>query len=199
MNAQTIEEREAYARETVAQFSQEIWQSRCWQISQMLIGADISHFLMTAGRHEPFGEEWLSQGLESQQWLLMARAGLGLVTLPADAEAAEMLRGEIYEICQGLAEWLFATPGQSVYTIPDSWAEHPVGQLWHLAMVWLARDELITIAEAAKFAGVTTQAIHQRIAHGKLRAYIDPSAPAHQGRRLVRRQDVVASKDRGDG
>lgn len=195
----TDNEKEAYVRKVVADFSQEIWQSRSWQLSQMLIGADISHFLMAAGRHEPFSEEWLSQGLESQQWLLMARAGLGLVALPDDAEAAEMIRGEIYEICQGLAEWLFATPGQSVYTIPDSWAEHPLGQLWHLAMVWLARDELITIAEAAKLAGVTTQAIHQRIAHGKLRAYIDPSAPAHQGRRLVRRQDVGVSKDGGNG
>ena len=175
----TDNEKEAYVSKVVADFSQEIWQSRCWQISQMLIGADTSHFLMTAGRHEPFSEEWLSRGLESQQWLLMARAGLGLVALPADVEAAEMLRGEIHEICQGLAEWLFATPGQSVYTIPDSWTEHPLGQLWHLAMVWLARDELITIAEAAKRAGVTTQAIHQRIAHGKLSAYVDPSAPAH--------------------
>lgn len=178
-------DREAYARKVVGDFASEFWRDRAWQISQMLPFADMTSLLLQANVRIPHGEDWLMRGMEPQEWLLMARAGLGLV------EADNDTKGEVYEVCQGLAEWLFHTPGGSgVYTIPDTWADHPLGQLWHLAMIWLAGDELITISEAAKLAGVTTQAIHGRIARGRLHVYIDPNAPAHQGRRLVRRSAV---------
>lgn len=187
----TTEEREAYARKVVGDFATEFWSDKAWQISQMLPFADLTHLLVQANVRIPHGEEWLTMGMEPQQWLLMARAGLGLIEIPADPEASEMLKGEVYETCQGLVEWLFCPPGTAFYTIPDEWASHPLGQLWHLAMIWLSGDDLITITEAAKLAGVTTQAIHGRIARGRLQTYTDPNAPAHQGRRLVRRSDVA--------
>lgn len=187
----TNDEKLAYAKRVVSEFSQEFWNDRSRQLGQMLPFSDPSSLLMDAGRDVPFLEQWLKQGMEPQQWLLIARAGLGLIRLPDDREDAEMLRGEVYESCQSLAEWLFGIPGMSSYHIPAIWAEHPMGQLWHLAIVLVGGDELITIAEAARLAGISTQAVHGRIARGKLPAYIDPNAPAHQGRRLVRRSDIV--------
>lgn len=187
----TDDEKLAYAKRVVSEFSQEFWNDRSRQLGQMLPFSDPSSLLMDAGRKVPFLEQWLEQGMEPQQWLLIARAGLGLIKLPDNREDAEMLRGEVYESCQSLAEWLFGIPGISSYHIPAIWAEHPMGQLWHLAIVWVGGDELITIAEAARLAGISTQAVHGRIARGKLSAYIDPNAPAHQGRRLVRRSDIV--------
>ena len=187
----TPAEKTDYARATVAAFAADFWRDRAWQLSQMLPFADPTSLLLDAHHHVPNGDEWLTHGLEPQQWLLMARAGLGLVTLPPDPEDAELLRGEIYEVCQALAEWLFSIPGQAFYSIPTDWAEHPLGQLWHLAMIWIAGDQLITVAEAAKLAGVTTQAISGRITRGTLKAYIDPNAPQQQGRRLIRRSDLI--------
>lgn len=193
----TTEEREAYARQTVIEFTQQFWDDRTRQLGQMLPFAEMAHLLMDANRHVPFLDEWLTQGMEPQEWLLMARAGLGLVKLPDDPEDANYITGEVYEICQGLVEWLFSIPGMATYEIPDIWAEHPLGQLWHLAMIWLAGDELITIGEAARLAGVSHQAISNQIKAGKMRAYVDPNAPARQGRRLVRKDDVTISPTSG--
>lgn len=189
----TVEEREVYAKRVVADFATEFWNDRAWQISQMLPIADLTHLLMQANIRIPHGEEWLTRGMEPQQWLLMARVGLGLVNRPS-GEAVEALKGEVYEICQGLAEWLFCPPGASTYTVPKGWL-HPMGELWHLAMIFVSGDDLITITEAAKLAGISTQAVHGRIARGTITAYIDPNAPAHQGRRLVRRKDFTAERE----
>ena len=126
--------------------------------------------------------------MEPQEWLTMARFGLGL----NDEEA-----GYIYEICQGMAEWVFGIPGWHTYHIPDAWYEHPMGALWAAAFVRVQGDELITITEAAELAGVSVQAMSQRVKRGTLPSFVDPAAPQRQGRTLVRRSDVTDLKTGG--
>jgi len=178
-------QKEAYARETVANFAQALWESRSWQLSRMLAGADVNLLLMDKGARVPFREEWLTMGMEPQEWLFMARAGLGLV------EPASENRAYVREIVQSLAEWLFAIPGEASYEIPLAWYETPMGALWAAALIWVEGDELITLKEAAELARVSVQAISTRVSRGTLTAYINPLAPRHQGRRLVRKQEVM--------
>jgi len=185
MNDHTTD-REAYARKVVADFANKFWDARAQQVDAMWRGSSLTLLL-----NVPWGAEWFEQGASAKMWLFMARAGLGLVERPSDPDEAGELAVDVCAICQTLAEYLFQIPGDNLVTIPDSWASHPMGELWHKAMIWALGDDLITIAEAAKLAGVSTQAIHGRIARGSLQTYIDPSAPAHQGRRLVRRTDVL--------
>ncbi len=170
---------ETEVREIVRVFVNEFWSDRIRQIGQMVPGADmeLSAKLPHEAWENPF--PWM---MEAQEWLDMARYAAGL--LPnADP-------GEMYEICQSMAEWLFSIPGSSAYSIPDEWYDTPMGALWAMAFAKTQGDELITLTEAAEIAGVTVQAIAGRIDRG-LRAYIDPTAPNPQkGRRLVRRSDV---------
>lgn len=120
----------------------------------------------------------------------MARAGLGLVE-PTDAN-----RAEVREVCQSLAEWLFAIPGAGmVYAIPDSWYESEMGALWAAALIWTEGDELVTQAGAARLLGLSPSTIASRIDRGQLQSFIDPSAPSRQGRRLVRRGDIIPQVD----
>ena len=52
-------------------------------------------------------------------------------------------------------------------------------------------DDLITIAEAAKIAGVTIQAITNRIANGSIRHWYNAEAPgSRQGARLVSKSEI---------
>jgi len=184
-NEMTREQKEQYARETVANFAQGLWESRSWQLSQMLPGADVNSLLMDKGVSAPFREQWLERGMEPQEWLFMARAALGLV------EPMDNNRSYVREIVQSLAEWLFAIPGEASYEIPASWYETPMGALWAAALIWTEGDELITLKEAADLAGVSLPAISARVSRGTLTAYINPLAPRHQGRRLVRKQEVM--------
>ena len=115
------------------------------------------------------------------KWLRMALYGAGLVEAEAD---------EINTICMEMADMLFLLPGMQLPDVPISWYETPLGALWTKALVRSLGDELIPIAEAARIAGVSPQAISQRIAAGKLSAYTDPDAPSRQGRRLVRKSKV---------
>lgn len=179
----TLQERALEVRKIVAEFAQQFYSQLSWQASQTVDGAELPH---TSGDRHIDGEWLISHGLEPQEWLHMARVGADLVE--------EFDAGYVYEICQGMAEWLFAIPGMSAYSIPDEWADSPMGALWWAAYIRVSGDELITITDAAKIAGVTIQTISQRIDRGKLKAFIDPLADARQGRRLVRRDDVSPRK-----
>lgn len=182
----TQDERETRAAAVVAAFASEFWRERAWQLEQMLLDAQFALNVVTA----PHGDEWFTRGMEPQSWLLMARAGLGLVE-PTDAN-----RAEVREVCQSLAEWLFAIPGASmVYAIPDSWYESEMGALWAAALLWCEGDELITQAEAARLSGLSASTIASRIDRGQLQSFIDPAAPSRQGRRLVRRRDVAGGSE----
>jgi len=160
---------------TVRQFTVAFVESRAWQLGQIVPGLD-------AAIVEAAPLDDLSTTMQPQEWLDMALYGAGL----ADADA-----GEIHDVCQSLAEWLFAIPGESAYAIPDAWADTPMGSLWWAALVRAEGDALVTVGEAAALAGVSVKTISSRIDRGALRAYVDPSAPARQGRRLVRRSDVA--------
>jgi len=160
---------------TVRDFTAAVVDSRAWQLGQIVPGLD-------AAIGEAVFVGALSDTMQPQEWLDMALYGAGL----ADADA-----GEIHDVCQSLAEWLFAIPGESAYSIPDAWADTPMGSLWWAAMVRAEGDALVTVAEAAALAGVSVKTVSSRIDRGTLRAYVDPSAPQRQGRRLVRRSDIA--------
>lgn len=116
----------------------------------------------------------------------VAKAAAG--ELPAD----EDVRGETYEAVQDLMETLFASrSGFGQYLIPEAFWQTPPGEMISLALLWIRGDELITQAQAAALAHVTTQAINQAIRDGRLRPYKDPQAPQRQGRTLVSKSDVL--------
>ena len=164
---------------TVHTFTVAFLDSRAWQLGQTVAGLDAA---INERIPDTVYTGDLSATMQPQDWLHMALYGAGL----ADADP-----GEIHDVCQGMAEWLFAIPGEAAYSIPDAWADSPMGALWWAALIRAEGDELITIAEAAMLAGVSTQAISTRISRGTLRGFVDPSAPSRQGRRLVRRSDVA--------
>lgn len=176
----TNDEKNARITNIVAEFAVAYWRELCRQAGQFVPGTDTK--MEPATYLTP--ENIFQYTMEPQEWLTMARYGAGLI----DADPAY-----IYEICQGVAEWLFAIPGSASYTTPDSFSETPFGALWAAAFVRVQGDELITIAEAAQLAGVTVQAISGRVDRGTLEAYTDPfSDNPRRGRRLVKRSDVVA-------
>lgn len=177
-----LNEREAEVRRIVAHFAWQYLHDRILhQAGQFVPGLDMR--LSEAIDQPPLTpDNIIERTMEPQEWLMLARYGAGL----SDAEP-----GYIYEICQSLAEWLFGIPDESTYTIPDGWYETPLGALWGAAFVRLQGDQLITLAEAAKLAGISVQALSARVTRGTLRGYVDPLAPERQGRRLVRRSDIV--------
>lgn len=177
----TQTEKAAEVRKIVATFAQQFYYDRLsWQASQMVAGAELPH---TMGDQHIDGEWLITNGMEPQEWLYMARVGAGLVE---QFDAAY-----VYEICQGMAEWMFVIPDLSTYDIPEVWKDSPMGALWWAAYIRTQGDELITITQAAEVAGVSVQAISQRIDRGTLKAFTDPfSVGERHGRRLVRKADV---------
>lgn len=160
----------------------------------------ITEFLRTYYEERKFGVEQdfmqtclpilddvqLARSPLGQELAIMALAAAGQIDR-ADAETAD----EVYECCQSMAERMFAAPGMpAFYDIPNAFWETPIGDIVARAMMWYERDELITLAEAAKLAGVALTTLTNRIERGALRAYTDPDAHERQGRRLVRRSDV---------
>jgi len=163
----------------VRSFAAEFWQRLTWQLGQMAPGAE-SNLPLDIWR-----DNILERTMEPQEWLQMARYGARLV----DDDPAE-----IYEICQGMAEWLFAIPDTSAYGIPAEWADSPMGALWWAAFTRCQGDELIPIAEAAALAGVSVSTMASRVNRGSLKSFLDPSAPnPRQRRRLVRKSDIAGA------
>jgi len=179
----TNDKKRAEVERIVREFTTQYIERRLlWQLGQIIPGAEqidaVRHALMQLYAGAP---DALQYTMEPQEWRTLALYGAGVI----DGDPSEM-----QEIAQSMAEWLFSLPTHNRYEIPDFWAETELGALWWAAVIRNQGDELITIAEAAKLAGVTVQAISQRIERGKLNAFIDPLAPERQGRTLVRRQDI---------
>lgn len=179
------ETRQAIAK-LVVDFTKEYIEKRIlWQSSQIAAGAEPDPALFAALDHlysDPPAEA-LHHMMEPQEWLTMALYGAG---------AIEADPGEIREICQSLAEWLFGIPGAYHYEIPAYFHQTPLGALWWRALIKTEGDDLITIGAAAKLSGRSVQAISSRIDRGRLDSYTDPLAPDRQGRRLVRRSEIEA-------
>lgn len=181
------------SEDVIRQFLTEFWRGRTWQIEQTVIGATVR----VPGADVPFHPRGphggaLHNGPAAQEWRLMAQAAAGDLTRDAEGFTA----GEVYETCQKWAEWLFVVPGSHAYDIPARWAETPAGAIWAAALVWSQGDELITISEAAALAGVPLKTIAARVDRGTLQSFVDPaSAGARQGRRLVRRRDVLPEEE----
>lgn len=172
---------ESEIAEIVGAFTRALVEERLRQLGQVWPGFDGSEAaLALVGRLYTRG---IDGTMEPQEWLAMARYGAGL----CDADP-----GAMRDICQALAEWLFAIPGASAYGVPDEWADTPLGALWWRALLRSEGDALITLREAADLSGLALSALSQRVTRGSLRAWIDPGANVRQGRRLVRRSDVLA-------
>ena len=180
----TNDEKRAAIRKIVTDFAREYLERRLlWQLGQIVPGAD-DHEPAVRVLHKLYEDdpEALLYTMEPREWLSMALFGAGL----ADEDP-----GGMREVCQQMAEWVFGFPGSYQYEIPDAWAESEMGALWWQALMRCEGDALITISEAAELAGVTVQAMSQRVTRGKLRSFIDPLAGRHQGRRLVRWSEVA--------
>ena len=179
----TNDEKRSEVERIVREYTIRYVQDCLWQLGQIIPGADEIPSVRQVLKVLYEGNvDALSHTMEPQEWLTMALYGAGII----DADA-----GEMQQICQAMAEWLFALPNHAQYDIPRYWAETDMGALWWQATIRAQGDEMITIAAAAELAGVTVQAISQRISAGKLAGYINPLANERQGRRLVRRSDVV--------
>ena len=154
----TNDEKYAEIERIVVAFTREYLDRRLlWQLGQIVPGADdhpnVRNVLLKL--HE--GPEGLRYTMEPQEWLTMALYGAGV----RDEDA-----GEMREIFQSFAEWLFAIPGSYQYEIPDGWANTDMGALWRQALLRTQGDDLVTIAQAAEIAGVTVQAMSQRVTRG---------------------------------
>lgn len=183
----TNDEKRAEIERIVVAFTREYIERRLlWQLGQIVPGADDAPGVRDALLKLYEGVEGLRYTMEPQEWLSMALYGAGLAKEDA---------GEMREVCQAMAEWLFGIPGIYQYSIPDEWAETDMGALWWQALLLTQGDEMITIAAAAELADVTVQAISARIDRGTLRSFTDPLAKERQGKRLVRRSDVVTHGD----
>ena len=180
----TNDEKRAEVERIVREFTKQYIERRLlWQLGQIVPGADD----VPAARHAlaqlyAGATDALQHTMEPQEWRTLALYGAGVI----DGDP-----GEMQEIAQSMAEWLFSLPTHNRYEIPDFWAETELGALWWAAVIRNQGDELITIADAARLAGVTVQAISQRIERGALKAFTNPLAPERQGRTLVRRSDVA--------
>jgi hypothetical protein len=163
--------------EICLEFLREYWRDRRWEMEQEFGLYDLPH--MT--------DEDLSATMIAEKLEQIANAAAG-----AYDRGNEDLAGEVYECCQSLAERLFAVPGLgNAYTLPEAFWDAPLGQMVALAFIWLERDHLVTIGEAARLTGKSISTISSRVARGALRSYPDPNAPNPQkARRLVRRNDI---------
>lgn len=181
----TNEEKRAEVVRIVIEFTKEYIEQRLiWQAGQTVPGADQNERLTHAYNrlYSDPPEEAIRYTMEPQQWLEMALFGAGLL----DTD-----RGEMRDVCQSLAEWMFSIPGSYHYEIPGFWADTPMGALWWQAFIRSEGDELVTIAMAAKIAGRSVQAISARVDRGTMRSFTDPLAPDRQGKRLVRMSDAA--------
>lgn len=92
--------------------------------------------------------------------------------------------GVLNEEIQSVMESLFSTPVAYAYTIPDVFWTTELGKMLARARLWL-RNDLITIADAAKKYGISVQAVSQAVDSGRLQTFVDPDTGARQGRRLI--------------
>jgi len=179
----TNDEKRNQVERIVREFTRQYIERRLlWQLGQIVPGADDVP-AVRAALLKLYGEapDGLRYTMEPQEWRTLALYGAGVI----DADP-----GEMQEIVQGMAEWFFSLPTHNRYEIPAYWADTELGALWWSAVIRIQGDELITLTEAASIAGVSVQAISQRIKAGTLEAFVDPLAPSRQGRQLVRRSDV---------
>jgi len=111
------------------------------------------------------------------------------------ATADDHFVGEVYEICQSLAETLWSQPLSYHYTIPPQFWESDLGQVMMQAQAWARRDTLITISEAARMLyGESTPATNMRISRlldkQELTRYHSADEPNPQHRARVSKAEI---------
>jgi hypothetical protein len=167
--------------DTILQFLRQYWEGRRWEMQESF------------GFHLP--------PLTNEQLLLTPLAyNLAEIAQAAAGNMADdpqnIARAVVYETIQGLMEDLYAPRGLgAVYRPPESFYNTPLGRMVSRAYLWLKRDELITLAEAAEMRGVSIPAMSQAVKDGRLTRYVDPNAGSRQGHTLVSRAEVEAMDD----
>lgn len=163
-------------RDTVLQFLRAHWEGARWEMQEQF------------GFHNLplLSNEQLLHSMLADTVAEIARCAAGLMN------GNQNTLSIVAEGIQSIMESLFCrrSAGLYIYQVPEEFWGTPFGQMVAVARLHIANDELITIAQAAELLGVTTQAVSQAVNVGRLTAYVDPNAPAHQGRRLVSRRDV---------
>ena len=104
------------------------------------------------------------------------------------------LWSEVHDALLSILTDLFLPPGADTitYEVPEWYWETDIGQVLALANIWLDRDQLVTIAEAAQIEGVPLSTIASRVNRGRLTSFPDPRAANPQkGARLVMRSDLT--------
>ena len=163
--------------DTVTDFLYDYYQRRRWEIEQGFLGIQVPNAAPALILNSALADLLTD----------IARAAAGF-TEHTEGGWAE---GILMEGIQDLMERLFCPPGLgSAYDIPARFWETPLGQMVARALLWIREDQLITLQQAADLRGVTVQAISRAVQNGRLTRYVDPDAPARQGRTLVSRQEV---------
>lgn len=165
--------------QVIKQFLVGWWGDLSWQVRETMLGVEIPPQTDKALYDSGFG-------LVLRQ---MANAAEG------QAPDTDQERGEVYECCQQVAEWMWARPGMpSSYQIPPAFWQSDIGNLCLRALVWAQQDELIRPSEAARMLGCDPSSVSQYLARGKLTRYEDNSEFNHQRRTRLRRSEVEQFK-----
>lgn len=142
---------------------------------------------LTGEGFTPIPDEQLQASGMAWQLGYIARAAQG--ELPREDE--EFHEEHILDGVDDVLRCLFWPPGiGNNYQIPETFWSHPLGGMLARAILWAREGDLITLQQAADLRGVTAQAISNAVRDGRLNAYINPDAPARQGRTLVSRQEI---------
>jgi hypothetical protein len=163
-------------RQPIQLLIQQVYQHLTWTLQEdfgihdlpLLIPADL---LLT-----PFADELA----------LLARAAAG------ELQHDDFGDGVLMETIQSICEILFANPVVAFYEIPESFWTSPIGAMIARAQLWLRRDQLITLKEAADLLGLKPPSVTAMTRDGRLTVYVDPDAPnPTRSRRLVSRVEVL--------
>jgi len=117
-----------------------------------------------------------------------------LQALARFVETGEGDRAAVQTTILAILSRLFAPPyfPEGLEDIPEGFWLQPGGELIGKALARVYADDLITISEAARLAGVSSPTVSIAVKQGNLTAYIDPAVKNPRWRRRVRRSQVVA-------
>lgn len=165
-------------------------------VCRRFLAAHAEQFVRIAARDHGYQLATLAPEELDRTHLAAQLAAIAHAAVGSDGFDYEQHADQVRAALSALKEILFAWPGMPAdYAEPAAFWETPLGHMVAAAYIWLDRDDLITITEAAELTGLSLWAITSRIRRGQLTAYPDHSARNPQrGGRLVRRNQVLASK-----
>jgi hypothetical protein len=160
---------------------------------------DIAQFVHEMDLHRTgFGMDLaIEDGMDlilGTQALLETHIAKDLQAIAIFVETGEGNPWTVNVLINSLLNRLFAlpyVPGRRRH-VPDEFWMHPVGGLLIKALCRIHGDQLITITDAAKRAGVSRATVSIAIDKGDITGIIDPAARRRQGHRRVLLSEVLA-------